>query len=111
MKRIDMKNILLLFVLLLGFAAQAQEKPAEEIKTIKIEDPGKICILWPQELKPIPLVFNADDYYRSQVVQVPSEVKVGTTPVGSMQLSEDLPFVHTINGSVYTFDFLRYSVR
>ena len=37
MKRIDMKNILLLFVLLLGFAAQAQEKPAEEIKTIKIE--------------------------------------------------------------------------
>lgn len=113
MKQIDMKNTILLFALFLGFATFGQDKPVEEIKTLKIQEPKDVCILWPAELKSPPLVFNADDYYRGQVVQAPFEYKVGTSQAGtgSMPLSEDLPFVHTLNGSVYTFDYLRNSIR
>ena len=39
----------------------------------------------------------------------PSEVN--ELPNGTLPLSKDLPFVHTIRGAVYTYDHLKYQVR
>ena len=36
---------------------------------------------------------------------------INELPNGTMPLSKDLPYVHTIRGYVYTAEHLRYSVR
>lgn len=36
---------------------------------------------------------------------------VNELPNGTMPLSKDLPFVHTIRGTVYTYEHLKYQVR
>ena len=106
-----MKKIVLLTFLFIGFVASAQnEKGASgEIITVEKEEKPE-CIIWPLKIKSVPMVFNADAYYRSQIKQ--PWVSAGCAyqdPVKA--LSKDRPFIHTINGSVYTFDYLRYQVR
>jgi hypothetical protein len=97
-----MKNALLIFALFLGFAASAQET--------KIIEPDKTwvttCI--PRALHvEIPVVFSADAYYRTQLRKPIGEFN----SLQNWALSKELPFMHTITGSVYTFDFIRYTVR
>jgi len=104
-----MKNTILIFALFIGFAAFGQEGSAEEIKVVKIEGAGETCILWPRDLEPrmLPTNLAVDYYYRAKI----------TKPIGEFhelkdwKLSEELPFMNTVNGAVYSFDFLRYRGR
>lgn len=104
-----MKNTLLIFAIFIGFVAFGQEKPAEEIKITKIEGPGDTCILWPAVLEPRMLPKNVviDHYYRAQLKKPIGEFH----ELKDWKLSYDLPFMHTVNGAVYGFDYLRYRGR
>ena len=100
----DMKartTIIMMAFALSAFAGNPETKQVEkDIKTVQ-----------QLELRSIPEViseWDTDRYFRGAFIQ-PTEVN--ELPNGTMPLSEDLPFVHTIRGSVYTADFLRYTVR
>jgi hypothetical protein len=104
-----MKYIFSILFLIVGCAVFAQdEKPIEQVNEV---EPG--CVIWPLELKPVPVVFDADAYYRSQVVQPYSltyrlpcgnsdfDLDAYILSQGPLPLNEDLPFVHTLNGAVF----------
>ena len=102
-----MKNALLIFALFLGFAANAQEENTVKETVLKIDSTWvTTCI--PRALHiEIPVVFSADDYYRTQLRKPISEFH----SLQNWALSKELPSMHTITGSVYSFEFIRYTVR
>ncbi len=104
-----MKNALLIFALFLGFAATAQEENTVKETVLKLDSTWvTTCI--PRALHvEIPVVFSADDYYRTQLKKPISDFINLYNWNGA--LSKELPFMHTINGSVYSFEFIRYTVR
>jgi hypothetical protein len=104
-----MKNTLLIFALFLGFTAFSQEKPNQEITVKVLEGPADTCILWPADIEPklLPKNVAIDNYYRTQIVKPIGEFH----ELKDWKLSEDLPFMHTVNGAVYSFDYLRYRGR
>lgn len=114
-----MKTLTFLFVFLLAVAfAQAQDnQPQKPVKVKEVPEAG--CIIWPAELpKPVPHIVDADEYYRNQIVQ-PFYVRDEASKQDPCHyhgftkgvLDEDLPFINTLTGTVFTFDYLRNSVR
>jgi hypothetical protein len=114
-----MKYILSILFSFAGLAVFAQnEEPVEQVNEA---EPG--CVIWPLELKVIPQVFDADAYYRSQVVQphgLTYQLPCGNSDFdldayilsqGPLPLNEDLPLINTLNGAVFTFDYIRPTVR
>ena len=119
-----MKNgVILGFLLFVAqwACAQSENGPEKLLKSVEETEIG--CIIWPAELpKSVPMVFDADDYYRRQIDQPWEEVHcfsgIPLTKNGidferfkPGPLNEDLPLVHTLTGSIFTFDYLRPSVR
>jgi hypothetical protein len=114
-----MKYILSILFLFAGLAVFAQnEEPVEQVNEA---EPG--CVIWPLELKVIPQVFDADAYYRSQVVQphgLTYQLRFGNSDIDlgayhlyqdPIPLNEDLPLVNTLNGAVFSFDYIRPTMR
>lgn len=99
-----MKTTITIFAIALALGAAAQE----ELKTIVLKESEIGCIIPPRSIEPTVYVWDADAYYRAQIKQ---PILSNEQFYGTMPLSEDLPFVHTLRGSVYTFDFLQYTVR
>ena len=50
-------------------------------------------------------------FYSIESSRVIQPTAVNELPNGTMPLSEELPYVHTIRGAVYTYDHIRYTVR
>ena len=110
-------TFLFLFSFVVGFAQAQDNQKQEPVKVKEVPETG--CIIWPVEPpKTVPHIFDADEYYRHQIVQPfyvqdeaskqdPCHYRSFTKGV----LDEDLPFVNTLTGTVFTFDYLRNSVR
>lgn len=108
-----MKNILIFGMILFGFSAFGQEKVEEtELKktseeiTFRCGTPTGVYSIEGIKLRPL----NTDGYFmlNTKIIQ-PTETN--EQPNGTMPLSKDLPFVHTIRGVVYTADHLKYTPR
>ncbi len=121
-----MKNLLFIGMIFVAFTAFGQEEANENIQEKGSQEPEIGCIIWPEEIAIRQLAFNVDDYFRSQIVQPYSLIT--RFPCGNISkeareryfekkskrvgpLNQDLPFMHTLTGSVYTFDYFRNSVR
>ena len=118
-----MKAIITLFALALGFSTMAQQ---EEVKIATIDDSPEIgCIIPLKTIEPIVYAWDADGYYRTQVVQPAiawniHRLHCGNSnfdydayyqSLGPQPLNEDLPFVHTLTGAAFTFDYIRNTAR
>ena len=101
-----MKYSLAFFALFLGLFCSAQE-----IKKVNSE-PTKTCIIPPLEIEDLKIaacyVLPEDWFLQSQIQQ---PTRINEQPNGTMPLSKELPYVHTIRGAVYTYDHLRYTPR
>lgn len=93
----------LLLISSFGVMAQAQNQEG----TTTIERDEITCIIQPKHL-PIKVLIDVRYFFRAQIIQ---PTAVNELPNGTMPLSEDLPYVQTIRGAVYTFDHIRYTVR
>jgi hypothetical protein len=104
-----MKKTITLIAIALALGAAAQE----ELKTIVLKESEIGCIIPPRSIEPVAFVWDADAYYRSQVVPLSYESVVNCfgEPFGSVAIDEDLPFVHTLTGAAYTFDYIRPMAR
>ena len=100
-----MKKILLFTLMISGFGLFAQE--GETPKTVMLDQAETGCIIQPKHIEPVRLV-DANYCFRAQIIQ---PTQVNELPNGTMPLSEDLPYVQTIRGVVYTFDHIRYTAR
>ena len=100
-----MKKSLLFALLVSGFGlfAQVEETPVP----VKNDQREIYCVIQPRHIKPVLLV-DAKYYFRAQIIQ---PTQVNELPNGTMQLSEDLPYVQTLRGAVYTFDHIRNTAR
>ncbi len=108
-----MNKITFIIAIFIGFTAFGQEEANENIQEKGSQEPEIGCIIWPEDIKVRPLAFSADDYFRAQILpnNYETNINVFGSPNGSMPLSKDLPFVHTIRGAVYTADYLKYTPR
>jgi hypothetical protein len=94
-------TIILLAFALGAFAGNPETKEAEKnLKTVQQLELREIPALVPE--------WDTDRYFRGVLIQ-PTEVNEAAT--GTMPLSAELPFVHTLRGTVYTFEHIRYTVR
>ncbi len=98
-----MKIIITLVAFVIAFGAKAQEKKVERI----IEKVEIDCVIPLRNNEKDLVVRNIDDFYRTKITRPVAEFH----SLNNWQLSQKLPFMHTINGSVYSFEFLRYQVR
>ena len=118
-----MKIAGLIIAMFLTICVFAQSEKQEKVDRIPNGEKPE-CIIWPAEVAKItPVVFNSDEYYRTQVKQpygISFQLPCGNSDFdldayiisrGPEPLNENLPFVNTLRGSVYTFDYLRYQVR
>lgn len=126
-----MKNTLLIFAIFLGMTVFGQEERAQiEVSELKVlplqiqykperqETSGSDETSYAQitscsgnGFRSIGSRFADSEailYWRSQVIQ-PTETN--ELPNGTMPLSKDLPYVHTLRGYTYTADYLRYTPR
>lgn len=99
-----MKNIIALFACLITLGAIAQN----ETETRVLEKSEIVCIIPQKRIEPIVYQWDANAYHRAQLKQ---PVLTNEQIYGTMPLSEDLPFVHTLRGAVYTFDYIRATAR
>ena len=102
---IAMKKILVFALLFSGFGLFAQEKQTNGTVSIERKEIG--CIIQPRYIEPVRIV-DVNYYFRAQILQ---PTTVNEQPNGTMPLSKDLPYVQTIRGAVYTFDYIRYTAR
>jgi hypothetical protein len=92
-----------------GSVFAQDEKPIEQANEV---EPG--CVIWPLELKPVPVVFDADAYYREQIKFTSREAMnpFGPNSEARYHLDKDLPQSQVLTtGTIFTFDHLRHSVR
>lgn len=108
------RTFITLFAIVVVFGATAQE--------VKIPEQVEFVHVAP---RPVPFVFDADAYYRSQVAQPAIAWNIHSLhcsnsnfdydtyykSLGPQPLNEDLPFVHTLTGAVFTFDYIRPMAR
>ena len=102
-----MKTIITLSAMVIALGAFGQEEKNLTENNLRICHDGvtEICI---DGVRLENMTFSFFRVFEPQIIQ---PTTVNELPNGTMPLSEDLPFVHTIRGSVYTADFLRYTVR
>jgi hypothetical protein len=108
-----MKYFATLLLAAIGFMAQAQNEP-KTVDRDQIVDMPKRDIMkhGPQFVQDIKIrecyVLTNKAYWQAQLKQ---PTQIDEQPNGTMPLSEELPFVHTLRGATYTYDHLRYTVR
>jgi hypothetical protein len=113
-----MKTLITLFGIVLGFGTMAQEQVQElkprKINLIQVEQPVAEeqevqYFEWPGCI--LRFIDPASPSRKVDYSMVSQPTTINELPNGTMPLSEDLPYVHTIRGAVYTADYLRYTVR
>lgn len=108
-----MKAVATILLLAIGLVSYAQDEP----KTISVDQiikmpkrdimkhgPDFVTDLEVQECYVAP-----EHWYWQYALKQPTQVEELLN--GTMPLSKELPFVHTIRGATYTYDHLRYTVR
>ena len=103
-----MRATLTVIITIFAFAAYGQEKVEGQEGNLRIcHTPGEQVVI--DGIKPRTL--ECYSFYTIESSRVIQPTEVNELPTGTMPLSEDLPYVHTIRGTVYTADHLRYTVR
>ena len=108
-----MKVIATILFLTLGLTTFAQEESrtisADQIKEMTKRDIMKHGPDVVPELKIRKCYAAPENWYWQYALKQPTHVE--ELPNGTMALSKELPFVHTLRGATYTYDHLRYLVR
>ena len=125
-----MKTFITALSLSFFLAAFAQPRDIP-LKKMPVQKSGITCghfnsqVVKPLELAQPFIAFSADEYFRAQIIQ-PNifwdiqrfgcglsnfQAQNYWESLGPRPLYQDLPFVHTLTGAVFTFDYLRLSVR
>ena len=108
-----MKAVATIVLLAIGLVAYAQNEPktisVDQIKEMPKRDIMKHGPDFVRGLE-IPECYVApDNWYWQVALKQPTQVE--ELPNGTMPLTKELPFVHTLRGATYTYDHLRYTVR
>ena len=103
-----MKTLFTALATILVLGVFAQDKTEEKENNLRICAGGGELV-YIDGVKPRTL--ECYSFYTIESSRVIQPTEVNELPTGTMPLSEDLPFVHTIRGTVYTADHLRYTVR
>jgi hypothetical protein len=108
-----MKNTLLIFAIFLGITAFGQEQiEAIDSNTVTELKIGPCGIVGTQIYynDGVPLGIKADRT-RINLNEIIQPTETNELSNGTMPLSKELPYVHTIRGYAYTADYLRYTPR